>query len=501
MPISAGGRAVIAVAPRRLRILLRPRLAQPARKCNTGGVAKTGEMPATDEREEAMMETPLSAPERALENQKIGGLQIRVMAICMVVQMCDGYDVNSIGVSVPQLTHVWHLPGPAFTTAFLWSSIGILVGALAAGPIGDRFGRKPLLIWSLLIFGIASVLSAFAGSLTELTVLRFFTGLGIGGGFPGAASLTGDYAPHRRRALMIMLSFTGAPIGGFLCGQGAGLLLPTYGWPSIFLIGGVVPLVLVGVMALWLPESPRILARKAALTPREEALLRRLDIGPAPAGGHALDVAHGNPVGMLFGKGYALQTILMWIIFFCSLMNLFLFIYWTPEVLHMTGLSPATAARAASFRELGGILAVVYLGVLIDRFGPERALALNYAAGIVFIGLIALVSMSLLPLIIVIFFSGMTIIGSQTGANAACGKLYPARMRTSGLGWALGIGRLGGIAAPILGGYLLRTGMSPLHIFLSACLFALIAAIATGLLAFRGSRVEQLALQEAALSR
>jgi MFS transporter, AAHS family, 4-hydroxybenzoate transporter len=193
---------------------------------------------------------------------------------------------------------------------------------------------------------------------------------------------------------------------------------------------------------------------------------------------------------MLFSQGYALQTVLMWIIFFCSLMNLFLFVYWMPEVLHLTGMTPAAAARATSFRELGGIFAVLYLGSLIDSFGPERSLALNYAAGIVFIALIALVAMPYLPLVIVIFFSGMTIIGSQTGANAACGALYPARMRTSGLGWALGIGRLGGIAAPVLGGFLLARGLAPLHIFLSACLFALIAAVATGLLALRGVRAE-----------
>ena len=152
-------------------------------------------------------------------------------------------------MTVPSLTHAWNLPGPAFTTAFLWSSIGILIGALSAGPIGDRFGRKPLLIASLAIFGLASLGSAFAGSLGMLTILRFFTGLGIGGGFPGAATLTGDYAPHPRRALMIMVSFTGAPLGGFLCGQLAGVLLPTFGWPSIFLVGGVFPLALVAAMA------------------------------------------------------------------------------------------------------------------------------------------------------------------------------------------------------------------------------------------------------------
>ena len=438
-----------------------------------------------------MAEATLSSAEHALENQRLGGLQIRVAALCTLVQICDGYDINSIGVAVPQLTHLWNLPGPAFTQAFLWSSIGIMVGALSAGPIGDRFGRKPVLLGSLTIFGLASIASGLAGSLLVLSVTRFFTGIGIGAAFPGAASLTGDYAPHRRRALMIMASFTGAPLGGFLCGQIAGVLLPSFGWPSVFFVGGVVPLIMVAVLAVWLPESPRFLATKANLSPREAELLKRLEIAPAQGGDHGFDLARGNPIAMLFGPGYALQTVLLWIVFFCSLMNLFLFAYWLPEVLHLGGYTPAEAARASSYRDLGAILAVLYLGALIDRHGPERALALHYAAGIIFIGAIALFVMPYLLLSVMIFFAGMMITGSQTGANATAGKLYPARMRTSGIGWALGIGRLGGIAAPVLGGWLLTLGMRPPEIFFSACGFALIAAIATALLAFRGERAQQ----------
>jgi len=445
-----------------------------------------------------MAETTLSSAETALENQRIGPLQLRVAALCALVQICDGYDINSVGVTVPQLTHAWNLPGPAFTTAFLWSSIGIMVGALSAGPIGDRIGRKPLLLGSLTVFGLASLASGFAGSLLFLTIARFFTGLGIGGAFPGAATLTGDYAPSRLRATMIMATFTGAPVGGFICGQLAGILLQSFGWPSIYIIGGVVPLLMVVVLAIWLPESPRFLAAKGNLSPRQAALLKRLDIAPGAHAAGGLDLASGNPIRMLFGEGYALQTVLLWIVFFCSLMNLFLFAYWMPEVLHLGGMTPAEAARATSYRDLGAIFAVLYLGLLIDRSGPERALALHYAAGIVFIGAIALFAMPYLLLVTVIFFSGMTIIGSQTGANATAGKLYPARMRTSGIGWALGIGRLGGIAAPVLGGYLLSLGMHPPQIFLSACGFALIAAIATALLVFRGQRGPVLTAQEAA---
>lgn len=446
-----------------------------------------------------MAETPLSAAETVLENQQIGALQVRVVAICTLIQMCDGYDVGSIGWAVPSLTHAWHLRPSVFALAFLFSNVGIMVGALGSGPLGDRFGRKPLLLVSIAIFGLASLASAFATSLEMLSGLRFFTGLGIAGGFTGTTALTGDYTPQRRRATMIMVTFTGAPLGGFVGGQLiAALLRHGFQWPVIFLIGGAFPLALVLVMALFLPESPRFLAAKANLAARHRALLQSLGIAPGQGGPHAVDIARGNVVKMLFGEGYALQTVLLWIIFFCSLINLYLFVFWLPEILHLTGMTPAQAVFATSLHALGAIAAVLYLGFLIDRFRPERALALHFAAGIVFIALIALVAMPYLALLAVVFLSGATVIGSQTGANATAGALYPARMRTSGIGWALGIGRLGGIAAAPLGGFLLARGLPPRHVFLSACFFAVVAAMATALLALGRTRTPSVAADRTA---
>jgi len=434
-----------------------------------------------------MAETSFSAFEHALENQRLGGLQIRVAVICGLIQMCDGYDVGSIGWSVPSLTHVWHVAPSEFSVAFLWSNIGVMVGALFAGPIGDRFGRKPLLMMSMALFGIASLGSALAPSLGFLAGTRFFTGAGIAGGFAGTVALTGDYTPHRLRAMMIMLTFTGAPIGGFIGGLVVSLLLHEgFGWPIIFVIGGVFPLLLLAVTALWLPESPRFLVARARLAPRHRALLQRLAIVHSTGQAHAIDVARGNPIRMLFGEGYALQTTLLWIIFFCSLLNLFLFIFWLPEVLHLIGMTPAQAVFATSLYPLGGIVAVLYLGLAIDRLGARRSLAVHYAAGIVFILLISLVAMPYFALLAVVLLSGVTVLGSQTGLNAACGKFYPARMRTSGYGFATGVGRLGGIAAAPLGGLLLAYGLPPTYVFLSACLFAAIAAVATALLALPG---------------
>src|SRR6516225_2509075 len=358
-----------------------------------GGAERATERSGGRGGKNTMAETAFSATERALENQRIGALQIGVVALCMLIQMCDGYDVGSIGWAVPSLTHAWNLPPSAFSLAFLWSNLGVMAGALASGPIGDRFGRKPLLLASVAIFGLASLLSAVAASLAMLSLWRFFTGLGIAGAFSGTTALAGDYTPQRLRAPMIMVTFTGAQLGGFVGHLIGAALLRHYTWPVIFVLGGVFPLVLLLVMALWLPESPRFLARKPSPSPRQQALLARLGIARTQADAHPVDIAAENPVKLLFGPGYALQTALLWIIFFCSLLNLYLFVFWLPEVLHLTGMTPSDAVFATSLHALGGIAAVLYLGFLIDRVGPERSLALHYAAGAVFVALIALVSM------------------------------------------------------------------------------------------------------------
>jgi AAHS family 4-hydroxybenzoate transporter-like MFS transporter len=177
------------------------------------------------------------------------------------------------------------------------------------------------------------------------------------------------------------------------------------------------------------------------------------------------------------------------VIFFCSLLDLFLFLFWLPEILHLIGLTPAEAVFATSIHALGGVCAVFYLGFAIDRWGAEKSLSLHFALGIAFIALIALVTLPYLALLALCFLSGLTIIGSQTAANATCGALYPARMRTSAIGWALGIGRLGGIAAAPLGGFLLARGLAPTHVLLSACVFAAIAAVATAGLGVCARRV------------
>ena len=277
-----------------------------------------------------------SATEATLATQRIGALQLRVAGICLLSQTFDGYDLSSISMAAPALAVAWHLPGAAFANTFVMSSVGIMAGALISGPLGDRMGRKPVLLVSLLLLVLSSFACIFTTTVSTLAALRFVTGLGIGTLMPATVALTADYLPDRFRASVIMVVFTGAPLGGFLGGQLVAQLLPLYSWTVIFVIGGILPLLLIPVVLFWLPESPRFLLKKNQLTPRMQRLLQQLNIDPAQSG-HAVDVAVGNPVAGLFRDGLAPITVLVWMLYFANLISMYLIGYWMPTVLHMSG--------------------------------------------------------------------------------------------------------------------------------------------------------------------
>jgi AAHS family 4-hydroxybenzoate transporter-like MFS transporter len=436
-----------------------------------------------------MAGNPLSATEAALEGQRIGPLQLRVAAICLLAQTFDGFDLSSISMAAPALSQAWHLPGAAFANTFVMSSVGIMAGALASGPIGDRAGRKPVLLASLLLLMVSSLACVYATTIPMLAALRFVTGLGIGTLMPATVALTSDYLPNRHRATVIMVVFTGAPLGGFLGGQLVAQLLPIYGWTSIFYIGGVLPLILIPVVLFWLPESPRLLLKKGHLTPRTRQLLQQLNI-ETDRTGDAVDVATGNPVAGLFRDGLAPTTVLVWILYFANLVSIYLIAYWLPTVLHMSGLSPADSVFAASLRDAGPLLSIFVLAPLSHRFSPQSVLAVSLAAGIFAIGAVGLADLPYLPLLATIFLIGCCTTGSMTVINGMTAALYPARVRNTGMGWALGIGRLGGIGGPWLGGLLLGLGWPPRQIFLFACVTASIAAVCVLLLRLQARREE-----------
>jgi MFS transporter, AAHS family, 4-hydroxybenzoate transporter len=372
-----------------------------------------------------------------------GGVQLKVAILCGLIQALDGYDLSAIGLAVPSLAKAWSLPPSAFTQAFALSSVGIMVGAMLAGPVADRFGRKPTLLISVALFGLFSLFSAWAESLTMMVLLRFFTGIGIGGAMPTTVALTSDYTPDRWRTSVVMFMFTGNTIGGFFAGQIAAQVLPRWGWQGIFYVGGVVPLVLLVILVFTLPESPQFQA------------------GARP-------VAKSNPVSGLFQDGLAVSTVVIWAIFLINLLNMYLIGYWLPTVLNLGGFSPADAAFATSIYSAGAILSTLLLGPVIARFGPERVLAISLVIGAICIAIVARAQLSPVAMMVVLAVAGGGFIGSQLGLNGFCASIYPAETRSTGIGWALGVGRLGGIAGPIVGGALLALGRPATEVLLYA---------------------------------
>ena len=432
-----------------------------------------------------------SANEAALEGQRIGALQLRVAVFCGLAQMFDGYDISSISMAAPSLSHAWNIAPATFATAFVMSNVGVMVGALASGPTGDRLGRKPVILASLLVLGVFSFASAYATSIQMLAFLRFMTGLGIGALMPSTVALASDYAPDRLRATVTMWVFAGNPLGGFLGGQLIALLLPIFGWPVIFHIGGVLPLLLFPVLLIGMPESPRFLLSRGNRTAAAMRIYAATGINPdaAPAARQVDIAASSNTVIALFTDGYAMRTVLFWIMFFASLLSLYLIGFWLPTVLHLEGLSPADAVFVSSLYNAGGGLSVLLLGPLATRLGTDRVLTTCLAFGIVVIAAVALGNLPYLILLPTIFVMGICVVGGQLGANGLSAAKYPARMRTTGVGWALGIGRLGGIVGPGLGGFLLARGWQPPHILLCACLTAATAAVCVLLLQLPAARV------------
>jgi AAHS family 4-hydroxybenzoate transporter-like MFS transporter len=418
-----------------------------------------------------------------LDRQTISRYQMHVMALCAAVVFLDGFDTQVIGNLVPAIIAEWKVTRPAMAPVGVAGLLGLMVGALSLGPLADMIGRRAVIIGSTLAFGAMTVLTGLlADSVTSLVVLRFLTGLGLGGAMPNSIAMTAEYASKRRQATMVMVMFCGFPLGASFAGFISAYLIPAFGWRSVLYLGGVLPIALVPLLLVQLPESIRHLVLQGNQAARVASILSRINPALAfPAGTRfAIGEQHGGgvPVAHLFREGRAVATVLLWTVFFMSLLNIFLINFWLPTLTHDAGIPLALANMATGLFQAGGVISTLLGGRAVDAYGAYRVLSPAYVLAGLSIGALGFVVASPVLLVIAATVAGFCLIGGQTGVNALASTFYPTFIRSTGVGWALGIGRIGSIAGPAVGGVLIALKWPTTAIFLIGGAAALCAAVA-----------------------
>ena len=425
------------------------------------------------------MPNPIDVAE-IIDQQRIGWFQLRIIVLCGLVQFLDGFDTQAIAYVGPTLTRAWHLDRGALGPVFGAGILGILLGSLLIGPLADWLGRKKLMIVALVIISAFSLLTARSGSLRQLLAFRFLTGLGLGGVIPSTVVITNEYAPRHRRATMVTLMACGFAVGAASGGLVTALLLP-FGWPAIFYVGGLVPLALALALVVWLPESLRLLVLKRADRSKISRLL--LSVNPKLALPDDVEFAvrpethQALPVFELFRDGRVGITTLLWLAFFMNLLALNFLNNWLPTVINSSGLPVQEAVRITTLFQFGGMVGVISMGALVDRYGYYPVLGTAFLFAALFTGLIGSVGSSARAIAALISGAGFCIIGVQMTLAALSATLYPTAIRSTGTSWAFGIGRLGSFSGPVLGGVLLSLGWSLQILF---CVAAIPAVCGTG---------------------
>jgi AAHS family 4-hydroxybenzoate transporter-like MFS transporter len=417
-----------------------------------------------------------------VDEQPVGRLHVWLIVWSFLVLLSDGYDIGAIAYAAPALAKAWHITnraafGPVFSSLF----IGMLIGAPLLGYLGDRYGRKKAIVAGAIWYGACVLLQTQATSLDQLLWLRLLSGLGIGGILPNVISLNAEYAPRKFRATMVIIMFTGITFGGGVPGPIAAWLMPTYGWQSLFFVGGLVPL-LVGIALIFvLPESLRYLT----LIDAEHAEIVRLTRWLSPTTEileetrfivDAHEERGSRSVVSLFQHGLGLVTPLLWILFMINLMVFYFMNSWIPLIFSDAGLPATATLLAVTVFQWGGTLGGLAIAQPIDRwhFTP---IVFFFALGAIVVAAVGFAEHNAVALLIAVGLSGFCTLGLQFGINAMSGLIYPTNFRANGVGWAFGAGRIGSFLGPMIGGALIATHLPFQQLFLYAAIPLLLGLV------------------------
>ncbi|MGB5246490.1 MAG: MFS transporter [Woeseia sp.] len=395
-----------------------------------------------------------------IDAHRITGLQYAVFALCFLLNVLDGMDVLVIAFAAPALAAEWGIGPESLGVVFGAGTFGMVAGAMLLAPLADRLGRRTLILLSVLAVGSSVSLTGLCSGIEQLLVLRFLSGLGIGVLLASSATVAAEYAPDRKRNFVVGFVMSGYTIGAFGSGLVAAQVIPGYGWQAMFYIAGAATLATLPFLIWLLPESLDFLVRvrpRNAL-PKVNRILRRMAL-PAlsslPAAGSVEKAA--NVPALLRGRRRT-STLMLWSAFFMSFATLYFLLSWIPKLAAATGITLELAIYAGAVFNLGAFFGICLQGWLSLTFGLQRTIAVfMFAAG----GLLLLFGFVSQAWLVLVMFGliGFTVQGGFVGLYAVAARLYPAELRNTGIGWAIGLGRFGAVVGPIVAGYLIASGL------------------------------------------
>jgi len=441
-----------------------------------------------------------------IDRAPVGGFQWQVMFICLAVAIMDGFDTQTLSYAAPALVRDWHIEGAALGPALSAGVLGMMFGSMIFGPLADRFGRRSMIILCLALFGLFSFLTPSFTTLPSLIAMRVVTGLGIGGSLPNAVALGVEYFPQRRQAMVATYVVCGYTVGAAGGGFVAAALIPHYGWASVFYAGGLLPVVLIP-LALWgLPESIRLLILWKSPAEKVARWLAKVDTSVAGARDAVFVLPETKQPGVtvkhLFGAGRAVPTLMIRAMYFFCMAAVFLVNTWIPLLLNSAGVALQRAIFAGAFIMVGAILGSLVIGPLMDRFSPYRMLALAYLLAAITVLAMMLISATMpfaLTLGILFSVGFMMAFGGIQGASALAGLYYPTFIRSTGIGWGFGFGRIGAIAGTMLGAALIAAHWSFAAIFFMASPPLLVCCLAVLVMRWRVTATESAGGSEPAM--
>ncbi|MDE9542030.1 MFS transporter [Xenorhabdus bovienii] len=416
----------------------------------------------------------------AIRFTKMSPLHVKILLLCLCILILDGFDTALIGYIAPAIIDNWGISKTDLGIAMSSALIGLAIGAVISGPVSDKLGRKPVIVISVFIFGICSISTIFSTTIHELSVWRLLTGIGIGAAMSNALTLISEYAPEKRKSLMVNSVFCGFPFGAAMGGMLGSYMIPAFGWKSMLILGGVIPVLLTIPIIFILPESILFLMNKGQSEEKIKKICKKLigdnykNISSFSLG--ASQKKENKPIHEILSPGYLASTLLLWNAYFMGLLIFYVVTNWMPILIKDAGFNLSYAAILAALFPLGGGVGTVISGFIMDKLSPHKIVSFNYFMTGILLLAIGYVD-DIISLGALILFAGTTMNSAQASMGTIASLHYPTTSRATGVSWMLGIGRAGGILGAMLGAWLIQIGLDYREILMTLLIPCVIASI------------------------